>query len=706
MALLELRETRRLGYGFGLRQSVLLVTLRRLGNSVQLLQEQAALLGARVRASLAESMPGAEQFGAGAPQVAELAAWALALQRRARIPVFEQPRIASQRDAGDGTIDTVLIIPFVDVEATRIALAAVIGLVNDFAEAASTGDSTAVLGGLAGRIDKVTTQLGPRAPSGVNSYRICQAAFDERIPFTLFFRDTVLLGEGVKLKRMLSTITDVASPIGVAIARNKMQTAMALRQAGFPTVRHYAASSEDQAVEYAGRTGFPTVVKPFDADGGAGVSAGLMTEQGVREAYREALKTSKNIIVEAFVHGNNYRVHVCNGRIVKTTLRRPGGVDGDGVTSIAGLLERLESDAQSQRRRRERGKALLSLDDEARQLLEEMGMTGESVPAQGQFVPLRRRSNVSTGGTTTDVKGTLHPDNVAMFVRAAQLLGLDFAGIDFISPDISKSWLEVDSAICEINAQPQLGNDLNPKLYNELLRDYVGGTGRIPWVLVLGGGDNKRETGNLAALIRRAVDRRLSPAVVVAPTGVWIGTERIAGGNGTLASECEHVVLGRFAAAVVVAGDPAQLVNHGIATSELDFIALCNDPHPSRAEWLGAIDMIAPHVRKAVIVEIGDPALPDVKARVPVSKLLLVTLGGPDEAVREHLAAGGHAAWLHSLPDSGDMRLMLGSKGRTVDLGKMTRSVQDRRRMRDLMIARVIEVQLPNPAQAAGQQKG
>jgi len=706
MPLLELKELKRLGYGFGIRQRGLLAKANQAPAAEFPSSKDMMALAEKVRSCLpdGDSVPAL----AAGDQLSfiHLVHWAILLQRLARIPVFAQPIPMPSRPGEGGRQWVGALVPHVDVDTARIALDWAVGLVNAFAEAAAKDEATAALDAVPAQVNEVVGKLGERAPTGVNTYRICEAAYQERIPFAPFFRDVLLLGEGIRLKRMLSTITDTVSPIGVAIARNKMQTAQALRQAGFPTVQHAAATSEDHAVTLAGKTGFPTVVKPADADGGAGVSAGIMTEAAVRAAYKAARKVSQNVIVERFVAGNNYRVHVCNGRIVKTTLRRPGGVDGDGVTSIRDLVGRQKDDPQSQRRRLERGRFLLDIDDEARELLAEMGLTEDSVPRSGQFVPLRRRSNVSTGGTTVDVHGTLHPDNEAMFVRAAHLLGLDFAGIDYITPDISKSWCDVSSAICEINAQPQLGNDLNPTLYNELLREYLGSAARVPWVLLLGGDAKSAASRSLGERIRHGMEQRVSPAVLASPAGVWLGTSRIAGGQGSLASACESIVLGRFAAAAVVVADPSLVIAQGLPTEDLDFVVLPNDPRPSAEAFELCRKLVAPHIRKGLLLEVGDPAFGILKSELPADKLFLVCPGAADDEVRAHLAGGGRAVWLESTEESAEIRVVLGAGQTRLPLGTLRAAGGDRRAIRDVMIARVIEVYLPARKKPAETQQG
>jgi cyanophycin synthetase len=52
---------------------------------------------------------------------------------------------------------------------------------------------------------------------------------------------------------------------------------------------------------------------------------------------------------------------------------------------------------------------------------------------------LRATANLSTGGTAVDRTNEIHFDNAEIARRAAMIIGLDIAGIDFIAPDITKS---------------------------------------------------------------------------------------------------------------------------------------------------------------------------------------------------------------------------------------------------------------------------
>ncbi|HSS77097.1 MAG TPA: Mur ligase family protein, partial [Thermoanaerobaculia bacterium] len=87
-------------------------------------------------------------------------------------------------------------------------------------------------------------------------------------------------------------------------------------------------------------------------------------------------------------------------------------------------------------------------------LIEEAGLTAQSVLPEGQIFYLRSTGNLSTGGTSVDKTDVTHYDNRVMAERAVKAIGLDVGGVDFIGPDITRSYTEAGGSIVEINAAP------------------------------------------------------------------------------------------------------------------------------------------------------------------------------------------------------------------------------------------------------------
>lgn len=97
----------------------------------------------------------------------------------------------------------------------------------------------------------------------------------------------------------------------------------------------------------------------------------------------------------------------------------------------------------------------------------------------------------------------LHPDNARLCEQAARLLRLDIAGVDLLIPDYRQSWRVVGGAICEVNAQPQVGLTY-PQIYDCLFDHYLNGQGRVPIYLILT--DDRSVADHLPAWFHLASD--------------------------------------------------------------------------------------------------------------------------------------------------------------------------------------------------------
>jgi cyanophycin synthetase len=267
----------------------------------------------------------------------------------------------------------------------------------------------------------------------------------------------------------------------------------------------------------AGKIGYPVVCKPLDGNHGRGVCLNLADADAVREAFPIAAEQSRrgSVIVENFVTGKDYRCLIINGRMEAIAERVPAHVVGDGVHTVAELVDITNADP---RRGVGHEKILtrITVNNAARQLVRDQGFELDDVPPEDVMVKLTLTGNMSTGGISIDRTWEAHPENVEIAEEAARMIGLDIAGIDFICPDITQPVRETGGAICEVNAAPGFRMHTNPTVGDPqyIAKPVVdmlfppGATSRIPIVAVTGT-NGKTTTARMISHVFKGMGRKV-----------------------------------------------------------------------------------------------------------------------------------------------------------------------------------------------------
>ncbi|WP_420472577.1 cyanophycin synthetase [Noviherbaspirillum sp. ST9] len=372
-------------------------------------------------------------------------------------------------------------------------------------------------------------RLGPSTGS------IVYAAVARGIPYRRLTEGSMVqFGWGHRQRRIQAAETGETSAIAESIAQDKELTKMLLHAAGVPVPNGRAVSDAEDAWKAAQEIAAPVVVKPRDGNQGKGVAVNMKTREDVLRAYEAAHAISEDVIVERYITGHDYRILVVGDQMVAAARREPPQVTGDGVHSIAQLIEQVNKDP-----RRGDGHATsltkIRVDDIARAVLDKQGYTIDSVPPKGTLVVLRNNANLSTGGTATDVTEDVHPDMAARAVEAAQMVGLDICGVDVVCETVIKPMEEQGGGIVEVNAAPGLRMHLQPSygkgrpvgeaIISTMFKD--GDDGRIP-VVAVAGTNGKTTTVKLISHILTTDKHRVG---MTGTDGVYIGSQRIDTGD-------------------------------------------------------------------------------------------------------------------------------------------------------------------------------
>ncbi|MFM2055755.1 MAG: hypothetical protein RLY71_140 [Pseudomonadota bacterium] len=533
-----------------------------------------------------------------------------------------------------------------DEQVARTALASahrlVMAAIND-----EPFDVAAAVEDLREKIDDC--YLGPSTAS------IVGAATDRRIPhIRLNDGNLVQLGYGAAQRRIWTAETDLTSAIAEGIAGDKDLTKTLLKSCGVPVPQGQIAKDAAAAWEAAEDIGLPVVVKPTDGNHGRGVSLDLTTREQVEAAWHVADAEGSEVIVERYIAGDEHRLLVVDGQVVAAARGESLWLTGDGESTVTQLIDsQINTDPR-------RGEAeefpleTIKLEREPviRLLLERQGLSGESVPEAGRRVLIQRNGNVAI-----DCTDAVHPDVAYLVGLAARVVGLDIAGIDLVTSDISQPLGETGGAIVEVNAGPGLLMHLKPAegtprpvgrdIVNHLFTEHENG--RIPIVGVAGTQDSAR----VARLIAWLVHLSGRHVGLACRDGLFLGTRQVERRDSADWTAGHRLLINREVEAVVLENGAASILSDGLAYDRCA-VGVVTD--------MGGIEALAHHdvhtidqmykvLRTQVDVVLSDGAAvlnaDDARlaemAELSDGEVIFYSAQAPSDIVAAHRANGGRA---------------------------------------------------------------
>lgn len=455
--------------------------------------------------------------------------------------------------------------------------------------------------------------LSANSALGPSTESIVKEAEARKIPWLpLSARSMIQLGYGVQQKRIQATLTNQTGILGVELACDKEGTKSILREAGIPvpkgTVIRYLDELEDAIADLGG---FPIVIKPLDGNHGRGITINIETMEAAEEAYDLATAEAKtrSVIVEHYYRGSDHRVLVINGKVIAVSERIPAHVIGDGRSTIEELVEITNQDPN-------RGDGhdnvltKIVIDKTVLDVLRRQNHTLDTILAKGEIAYLRATANLSTGGSAIDRTDVIHPENIWIAQRAAKTINLDIAGLDIVTPDISKPLREVDGVVVEVNAAPGFRMHVAPS--SGLPRNVAAAvldmlfpptaTSRIP-ILAVTGTNGKTTTTRLLAHIYRQTGQIVGYTTT---DGIYIGDYVVEKGDTTGPQSAQVILRDPTVEVAVLETARGGILRSGIAFDSCDVGIVLN----VAADHLGIgdIETIEDMARvKAVVAETVSP---------------------------------------------------------------------------------------------------
>ena len=518
-------------------------------------------------------------------------------------------------------------------------------------------------------------RLGPSTGS------IVRAAVVRGIPYRRLTDGSLTqFGWGSRQRRIQAAEIDSTSAIAESIAQDKDLTKALLAAAGVPVPLGRPVQDVEDAWQAMQELGGRVVVKPLDGNQGKGVTVNIASREQIELAYQAAREISGKVLVERFIPGNDFRLLVVGNRLVAAARRDPPSVTGDGIHTVAQLVEQVNRDP-----RRSSGHATslsyIKLDDIALARLALQGLKPDSVPPQGTRVILRNNANLSTGGTATDVTDDVHPEVAARAVEAALTVGLDICGVDVVCRTVFAPLEQQGGGIVELNAAPGLRMHLSPSFGKGRNVGQAVITAmfepnqdaRIPVVAVTGT-NGKTTTAKLVAHLLAKSGLRVG---ATGTDGIHVNGRCIDDGDCSGPKSARNVLLHPDVDAAVFETARGGILREGLGFDRCDVAVVTNI---GAGDHLGMNYIETPAqlaaVKQVIVQNVSDLGTAVLNAEDPLVVAMAESCPGSvtyfgnsrqQPIIAEHLAQGGRAVFLEGV----DIVAALGAEEQRIGLDRV-----------------------------------
>ncbi|SHK64737.1 cyanophycin synthetase [Clostridium cavendishii DSM 21758] len=413
---------------------------------------------------------------------------------------------------------------------------------------------------------------------GASTKAICEAAKKYGLPILRLGNSNVYqMGYGKCGRIFGATVGHNTRCIATDIACDKELTKNILEAHFIPVAEGRKIYNTINLLKEADLIGYPVVLKPQYGSKGEGVILNIKNKEELLSSYRTLSEQYKDIILEKYIKGDDYRICIVDYKVVAVSLRIPPNVIGDGTKSIKELIRELNSDP----RRGEDHENILTkikIDEVLLNCLKLQGFSIDSIPVNGQVVKLRENANLSTGGCSEDYTSEICEENKDICIRAAKAIGLDICGVDICIDDIRKP-LYGNGVVMEVNAAPGIRMHHYPckgeahDVADEIVKAmYNGKPKNIPLISVTGT-NGKTTTTRFIAYVMKLIGYKVG---MTSTGGIYVDGKCIDLGDDTGAESARAILLNPDVDIAVLETARGGMIKRGLAYDEADIGVITN----------------------------------------------------------------------------------------------------------------------------------